>query len=117
MISLFRALFDKDKVEALEFRLKRYETITESLEAQVKENKEYKLKYKIAKMYIDDDEALLELISTAQKKARNDSSGDYVFDRSQGQSQLAISAQAQAMGVSGLHLNAFVGLGGLGGRW
>lgn len=44
-----------------------YRTRNQQLEEELREYKGYKLKYQVAQLYIEDDEAILELFETAKK--------------------------------------------------
>ena len=68
---MFKWLFkNKRKVEELESRLSEYRGYVERLEKELDSLKSYELKYKIAMMYAEDDDAvneLLEMYNDAQK--------------------------------------------------
>lgn len=70
MIKFLYKLFNQDKIERLNAQLETYRDRNRQLEQQVREYKGYKLKYEVVNLYIDDDEALLELFEIAEKKCK-----------------------------------------------
>ena len=68
MIKRFiRSLFNLDVIDGLNRTIDVYKERNEQLEAEVEKLKGYKLKYEVTKLYVDDDEALLELFDIAKK--------------------------------------------------
>ena len=68
MIKFLHKLFNQDKIEEMERALSVYQERNEQLEKELKEYKAYKLKYEVTKLYVEDDDALLELFEAAQKR-------------------------------------------------
>lgn len=66
MINFFYKLFNHDKIDDLSRTLDIYKERNEQLEYEVKEYKGYKLKFEVTKLYVDDDEGLLELFELAK---------------------------------------------------
>lgn len=67
-MNLLRKIFNLDKLDSLRSDLdSSYESVA-ILKSEIEELEEYKLKYRIAKMYIDDDEALLELLEAEKSR-------------------------------------------------
>lgn len=71
---MFKFLFQKGKIKELESLLDRMEKSLENQQDEIKslnDNifnlKGYELKYKVAKLYIEDQDELLEFISLAEK--------------------------------------------------
>lgn len=58
------------KLDELERKLDTYRKANQQLEDRFREYESYKLKYELAKLYIDDDPALEELFSLAQQRDR-----------------------------------------------
>jgi hypothetical protein len=71
MIKLLYHLFNHDKIDRLKDMLDTCEQRIQTLEALVEEGKGYKLKYRVTKLYVDDDEALLELFELAERNERD----------------------------------------------
>lgn len=67
MIKLFYRLFNHDKLDENQRTIDIYKERNEQLEAEVREYKGYKLKYEVTKLYVEDDDALLELFDVAKK--------------------------------------------------
>lgn len=67
MINFFYKLFNHDKIDDLNRTLDIYKERNEQLEDEVREYKGYKLKFEVTKLYVDDDEGLLELFELAKK--------------------------------------------------
>jgi hypothetical protein len=108
MIGFFYRLFNHDKIDRLNQRLKEIDEAMTSMEAELREYKGYKLKYRVAKMYVEDDEALLELFDLARQKERQTSS-----DQRQALAQQQQLAMASARGAGASSLG-MLGMGGLG---
>ena len=70
MINFLYKLFNHDKIDKLNNTRDMHMERIKQLELEVKEYKGYKLKYKVAKMYVNDDEGLLELFEIAEKAER-----------------------------------------------
>ncbi len=104
MLKFFYRLFNHDKIDELEQRLENYRARNEQLEQEVREYKGYKLKYEVTKLYVDDDEAVLELLDAynkieQDKRSTNISYNDIIASRSY-QQQLANRAARQACGLA-----------------
>lgn len=67
VIKLFYGLFNHDKIDDLNRNIDIYKERNEQLEAELREYKGYKLKYEVTKLYVEDDDALLELFDVAKK--------------------------------------------------
>lgn len=102
MIKLFYRLFNHDKVDELSRTVEIYKERNKQLESEIKEYKGYKLKYEVTKLYVEDDEALIELFEVAKKR------DEYIYNCQSGRNQLAGMAAQQQLG-------AFVGNCGLSG--
>ena len=81
-----------------------YKERNKQLEKENREYKGYKLKYEVTKLYVEDDEALLELFEVA--KTRN---------QEQQEAHLRHSARLQAMYGTQALTGGLSALGGLGG--
>lgn len=114
-------LFNHDKIDDLNRNLDIYKERNEQLEKEVREYKGYKLKYEVTKLYVDDDEGLLELFdlaknrdeylsNTAQQAGMIQASLGGAFGSSYQQSGLAALGQAGAFG-------ALIGQHGANGRF
>jgi hypothetical protein len=68
MIKLFYKLFNHDKIDDQNRVIDIYKERNEQLEAELREYKGYKLKYEVTKLYVEDDEALLELLELAKHR-------------------------------------------------
>ena len=71
MIKFLYRLFNQDEIDRLNNKLEIHRARTEQLEAEVREYKGYKLKYEVTKLYIDDEEGLLELFEIAEKNEKH----------------------------------------------
>ena len=67
MIKLFYRLFNHDKIDDMQRTIDIYKERNSQLEKENMEYKGYKLKYEVTKLYVEDDEALLELFEVAKK--------------------------------------------------
>ncbi len=67
MIKLFYKLLNHDKIDELQRTIEIYKERNGQLEKENMEYKGYKLKYEVTKLYVEDDEALLELFEVAKK--------------------------------------------------
>jgi len=67
MIKLFYRLFNHDKIDEMQRTIEIYKERNSQLEEENREYKGYKLKYEVTKLYVEDDEALLELFDVAKK--------------------------------------------------
>lgn len=96
MIKFLYKLFNQDEIDRLNNKLEIHRARTEQLEVEVREYKGYKLKYEVVKLYVDDEEGLLELFEIAEKNERHSAGLQ--------RSQLALgqSAVLQMVGVGGL---------------
>lgn len=90
-------IFNKKQVSRLESDLDRAHELIRSLESDVKELADLRLRVKCMKMYIEDDEAILELMELSKKKARDSYIGDI-------QRQYAGLIGRQYQGTAGLSL-------------
>ena len=87
MIKFLYKLFNQHKIDDLNRQLDTYRDRVKQLEEDVREYKGYKLKYEVTKLYVDDDEGLLELFDAAKSKDNNDTSraGQRFLAQCQGQ--------------------------------
>jgi len=69
MFHIFKDLFNKEKLSALEKELEASNKYSTQLETNIKELEDYKLKYEIAQLYINDEEAILELLELKKKES------------------------------------------------
>ena len=67
MIKFLHKFFNHDKIDELNRTIDIYKERNQQLEAELREYKGYKLKYKVTKLYVEDDNALLELFDMARK--------------------------------------------------
>ena len=67
MIKLFYKLFNHDKIDEMQRTIDIYKERNSQLEKENMEYKGYKLKYEVTKLYVEDDEALIELFDVAKK--------------------------------------------------
>lgn len=67
MIRFFHKLFNHDKIADMQRTLDIYKERNSQLEKENMEYKGYKLKYEVTKLYVEDDDALLELFDIAKK--------------------------------------------------
>lgn len=67
MIKLFYKLFNHDKIDDMQRTIDIYRERNQQLEKENMEYKGYKLKYEVTKLYVEDDDALLELFDIAKK--------------------------------------------------
>lgn len=95
-------IFNNSKIAELEATLRIYEERNKQLEQYKKKSKDLELKVKCMKMYIDDDDALIEIFEAAKKHDRQISEDQRYRNR---------QAMNSAQGQSGY----FTGGGGLGG--
>lgn len=65
-----KRLFNHDKIAELNRTIDIYKERNSQLESEARIMKDYKLKYDVMKMYVDDDEALCELLDSAKKVDR-----------------------------------------------
>ena len=67
-MKFLKDLFNKRKVESLERELEKSNAINDDLIKRVHELEDYKLMYEIADLYINDEEAILELLEIKKKE-------------------------------------------------
>ena len=67
MIKLFYKIFNHHKIDDMQRTLDIYKERNHQLEQENMEYKGYKLKYEVTKLYVEDDEGLLELFELAKK--------------------------------------------------
>lgn len=109
MIKWLYRLLNHDKIEELNKTIDIYRDRNKQLESEVREYKRYKLKFEVTKLYVDDDEGLLELFEIAEKNQRYDAGSRLRASQYNG------LAQQQIFGASGLGAAAAGIAGGLGG--
>ena len=135
MIKFFYRLFNHHKLDKLNQEVEVYRTRVQQLEEEVRVYKGYKLKYKVARMLVDDDPAIDELLdcykeTEKQKRTTNIRYEDIVaanefqhrlanLAANQALSGLAAQqqismAQAQALGSAGYANGLGGGLFGIG---
>lgn len=61
-MKFLKDLFNKRKVESLESELEKSNSLNDDLIKRIHELEDYKLMYEIADLYINDEEAILELL-------------------------------------------------------
>ena len=106
MIKLFYRLFNHDKIDEMQRTIDVYKERNSQLEKENMEYKGYKLKYEVTKLYVEDDEALIELFEVAKKHDAE------IVNRQSGETQLRAAMQArQQQGMFG----GVDGMGGLAG--
>ena len=101
MIKFLYRLFNQDEIDRLNNKLEIHRARTEQLEAEVREYKGYKLKYEVTKLYIDDEEGLLELFEIAEKNER------HLVRAQSNQFSLRQAAELQQQGMA--QRNALIG--------
>lgn len=69
----------------LQHHLDKHKLMIEELNIKIKELEDYKLKYRVTKLYVDDDEALLEIFEAAKEKEKKQH--DYLDELWRGQQQ------------------------------
>ena len=107
----FYNMLCQEKIEKMQTTIDTYRNRNVQLEAEVESLKEFRLKYKIAKMYVDDDEALLELFSAESESAAEKNRMALIEEDIRKRSLMG-----QMAGTQGLGGRAFTqGLGG--GSW
>lgn len=112
MIKFLHRLFNHDKIEELNRTLDIYKERNEQLEEEVRLYKGYKLKYEVTKLYVEDDEALLEILEAAQNPAKTQEQQLLMNEnalREQARISLMYGQQGRPFGIGAL--------GGLGGRF
>lgn len=95
MLKFLYRLFNYDKIDRLNERLEVHRARTEQLESEVREYKGYKLKYEVTKLYVDDEEGLLELFEIAEKNEK------HLVDNQNNQLALRQSSALQQAQMSG----------------
>lgn len=108
MIKLLHRIFNYHKIDELERVMETYRVRNQQLEDELREYKGYKLKYQVAQLYIEDDEAIIEIFEAAQKI---EDDKDNMRDILQGQGLGQLAAQQQMCGFA----SALGGLTGSGG--
>ena len=98
-------LFNHDKIDDMQRTIDIYKERNAQLEDENREYKGYKLKYEVTKLYVEDDDALIELFDAAKKHEAE------MLDRQRGNDRLRSMAAAQQAGIG----QALYGYGGLGG--
>ena len=118
MIKLFYRLLNHDKIDDMQRIIDIYKERNSQLEKENMQYKGYKLKYEVTKLYVEDDEALIELFDIAKKRDA------YISNAQSGISQSSQLAAQQSMhstrgmvggmagGVNGLIRGASGMLGG-----
>ncbi len=104
MIKLFYKLFNHDKINDMQRTIDIYKERNSQLEKENREYKGYKLKYEVTKLYVEDDEALLELFDVAEKhetEIRNNQSCQSQFLRMAAQQQMNASGHGLLGGSYG----------------
>lgn len=98
------------RIEELEHKLEQYRKDNQHLRDENKRLEEFELKVKIMEMYVDDDEAILELLELKKEKERSHDGIRYanILAAQQQQSQaygqlqgLSSLGQAQMLGIFG----------------
>ena len=113
LASFLYKLFNYDKIDKQQETIDIYAERIDQLDAELREYKGYKLKYEVAKMYVEDDEALLELFELA-KKAKDQE--QRVRDQQEGLMRASLaSQQSAAFGMMGAGISNQGLLGQLGG--
>lgn len=94
MIKLFYRLFNHDKIDDMQHTIDVYKERNSQLEKENMGYKDYKLKYDVLKLYVEDDSALIELFDIAKK-------ADLYNRRSQQQGNWNALSGMGACGVGG----------------
>lgn len=76
--------FNNDKIAELNKTIKIYKERNKQLEDEVGKYKSYKLKFDVIKLYVEDDEALLELFELAEKKEYGGGQTQHQYDLGRG---------------------------------
>lgn len=111
MIKLLYKLFNHDKIDELQKTIDIYKERNAQLEKEVKEYKGYKLKYEVTKLYVEDDEALLELLDAANKAEEREADN---INRARYHRQIGL-VNAAAQQQAALARAQFGRVGGIGG--
>ena len=109
MIKFFYKLLNHDKIDEMQRTINIYKERNNQLEKENMEYKGYKLKYEVTKLYVEDDEALIELFEVAKKhdaEMLNKQSGNNLLRDMQ--------ARQNAAMYGGIHGNLGCGLGAFG---
>lgn len=101
MIKFLHRIFNYHKIDELERVMETYRTRNQQLEDELREYKGYKLKYQVAQLYIEDDEAILEIFEAAQK-IEDDKNNSRRILQGGGLGQLAAQQQQYGLGQAGL---------------
>ena len=104
MIKLFYKLFNHDKIDDMQRTIDIYKERNSQLEKENMEYKGYKLKYEVTKLYVEDDEALMELFDVARKHDVE------MSNRQSGKNQLMGMQAAQQHGLGGLAYAGFAAM-------
>lgn len=106
MLKFFYKLFNYDKIDELNRTIEIYKERNSQLEKENKECKGYKLKYEVTKMYVEDDDALIEIFETAEECEKYKSemqSGHAALRREFNRQQAALGGGAHGLScMSGL---------------
>jgi len=106
MIKFLHRLFNHHKIDDLKRVMETYRVRNQQLEDELREYKGYKLKYQVAQLYIEDDEAILEIFEAAQKVEDN-KNNQTLYNQLGLQQQAA--AQQQGIGRYTGGLAGFIG--------
>ena len=110
-------IFNHDKIDEMQRTIDIYRERNEQLEKENREYKGYKLKYEVTKLYVEDDDALIEIFELAEK-AEKYKQNSILIGRNAAQQQLAGGMlNALAYGAASYGGQGGLGqFGGLGGR-
>ena len=97
MIKLFYRLFNHDKIDEMKRTIDIYKDRNSQLEKENMELKGYKLKYQVTKLYVEDDDALLELFEVAKKHDAE------MSNRQGGRNQLAQMQMSRQSALGGAY--------------
>lgn len=100
-------LFNHDKIDEMQRTIDIYRERNDQLEKENREYRGYKLKFEVTKLYVEDDEALIELFEVAKKHDAE------MVNRQSGNDRLRSMAAAQQAGIGSALRYGYGGLGGL----
>lgn len=111
MIKLFYRMFNHDKIDDMKRTIDVYKERNSQLEKENMEYKGYKLKYEVTKLYVEDDEALIELFDIAKKhdaETLNRQRGNEQLRAMQARQQQYMFGYCALSGISGLGLAQYL---------
>lgn len=102
MIKWIYRLLNHDQIDKLNETIDTYRERNKQLEAEVREYKGYKLKFEVTKLYVEDDEALLELFEVAKNNEQHSASRQHHWLSDGRQSAFGGARATGGLGLAGL---------------